>query len=126
MKHLLLLLLLTPGLALAQATHGFVFTWNDPVARVDGAALNPDTEIQSYRLRCEGNESVERIVERAATDDLGNSVRQYEWTGAVSGGGWYNCKMTAIDTDTLESDWSNVSETRKVSRPNPPGLRTTR
>lgn len=123
MKLILLLLLLAPGLAFGQAVHGFTFTWNDPTARTDGQALDPDTEIQSYRMNCEGSESVERIVDRAATVSLGGTERQYEWVNAVQRGGWYDCRMTAVDTDDLESDWSNVASVRKLAQPMPPGLR---
>lgn len=126
MKLILLLLLLIPGFALAQVTHGFTFTWDDPVERTDGQALDPDTEIQSYRLNCEGSESVERIVDRAATVSTGGTERQYEWVNAVQRGGWYDCRMTAVDTDDLESDWSNVASVRKLAQPNPPGLRGNR
>lgn len=123
MKLLLLLLLLIPGFALAQTTHGFTFAWDDPVTRTDGVALDPATELQSYRLNCEGAESVERIVDRAATVALTGTTREYEWVGAVQSGGWYDCRMTAVDTDELESDWSNVASVRKFARPTPPGLR---
>ena len=126
MKLILLLLLLVPGVALAQATHGFTFTWDDPVTRIDGQTLDPDTEIQSYRLNCEGSESVERVVDRAATTDVGGVTREYQWIDAVQRGGWYDCRMTAVDTDDLESDWSNVASVRKLAQPNPPGLRGNR
>lgn len=123
MKLILLLLLLAPGLAFGQATHGFTLTWTDPVERADGVALDPATELQSYRMRCEGNENVERIVERGLTDDLGDNQRQFEWNGAVSTGGWYTCMIAVTDTDALESDWSNAVEVRRVARPNPPNMR---
>ena len=126
MKFALLLLLLIPGVALAQATHGFTFTWTDPTERVDGQALDPNTELMSYRMRCEGHENVERITDRSATDDIGNGERRYEWVGAVQRGGWYDCWLTAIDTDELESESSNVVAVRKQAQPNPPGLRRAR
>jgi len=122
-KLALLLLLLLPGFALAQATHGFIFTWQDPVTRTDGVALDPETELQSYRMRCEGAESVERRVDRDETTALDTGDRRYEWVGAVQAGGWYDCTMTAIDTGNLESPKSNVASVRKVARPDPPGLR---
>jgi hypothetical protein len=122
-RYLILLLMLLPAAALAQATHGFTFGWVDPVQRVDGQPLNPATELQAYRLRCDGAESVERFVDRAATDDAGNGERQYEWVAAVQQGGWYDCRMTAVDTDNLESDWSETVSLRKLAQPNPPGLR---
>ena len=95
MKLILLLLLLIPGVALAQATHGFTFTWDDPTERTDGQALDPDAEIQSYRMNCEGAESVERIVDRAATISLGGTEREYQWIDAVQRGGWYDCNSVA-------------------------------
>ena len=64
MRALALLLLLLPGLALA---HTFTFTWTDPTQRTDGSALDPATELKSYRMQCFGPENAERIVDRAAT-----------------------------------------------------------
>ena len=114
--------LLFPGLALSQATHGFVFNWDDPVEREDGTALDPDEELLGYRMRCEGAESVERMIERNLTEMV-DGQRRFEWVGAVQRGGWYDCQMTAIDVNELESDWSNVAQVRKLARPMPPGLR---
>lgn len=121
MRHALLLLLLLPGLALA---HTFTFTWTDPTQRTDGSALDPATELKSYRMQCSGPENAERIVDRAATSAVGTE-RRYEWADAVQIGGMYECRMTAIDTGDRESDWSNIASVVKVERPAPPtDLRT--
>lgn len=122
MKALLLVLMLVPGVVVAQAMHGFTFTIGDPVERVDGQEFDPETELQSYRLRCEGAENVERTVDRDETEDVGEGKRRYEWLGAVQRGGWYQCMATAIDTDGLESDWSEAEPVRKQAQPMPPGL----
>jgi len=109
----------TPS-ASAQATHGFTFEWEDPVTRQDGVALDPDTELKSYRIRCEGAENVERVVDRTATQLVSGVVRTYEWVDAVQTGGWYDCQMTAVDVNDLESDWSEIASVRKLARPMPP------
>jgi len=75
MRRALFLLLLLPGVAFAQFS--FTFSWVDPTTRTDGSALDPATELQSYRLRCGGPETAEVIVNQSATGDLGNNTRQY-------------------------------------------------
>jgi hypothetical protein len=118
MKHALFLLLLLPGLALAE--YSFTFTWTDPVARTDGSALNPATDLSGYRLQCSGPENAERIVDRAATSAVG-SERQYQWTDAVVARGKYDCRMTAIDIEDRESAWSNTASVNKFAAPSAPG-----
>jgi hypothetical protein len=100
--------------------HDFLFSWEDPVTRTDGTALNPETEISGYRMRCEGPETAERIVDRTATSSIGNNERQYNWTEAVQTSGFYECKMTAFDTGDRESPWSNISGVEKYAPPAPP------
>jgi hypothetical protein len=114
---LIFLLLLFPANAFG---HDFLFSWGDPTQRTNGTALNPDTEIQSYRMRCEGPENAERIVDRSATSSTGTNARQYNWADAVSTSGVYQCKMTAIDTGERESDWSNIAGVEKYAPPAPP------
>jgi hypothetical protein len=120
-KHLLVLVaaLLVASPAFGQATHGFQFTWTDPVERTDGQPIVPDEELTSYRLSCSGHEQVERIVEREATEAVGQE-RTYFWSGAVQRGGWYECSMSVFDTDGLESDMSEMVSVRKQAKPNPP------
>ena len=118
MKALLLALLLLPGIALAQ--HTFTFSWTDPTTRTDGSALDPATEIQSYRLRCEGPETSERIVDRAATSAISGQDRTYAWADAVQTSGMYDCRMTALDTGDRESDWSNTASVAKFAAPSAP------
>ncbi len=112
---LILLLVATP-----VGAHGFLFTWTDPTVRTDNTPLDPATELQAYRMRCEGAENAERIVDRAATTALTGNQRQYDWTDAVTASGLYDCKMTALDTGDRESDWSNVASVQKYTRPAPP------
>jgi hypothetical protein len=120
----LAVILLLPAAATAQATHGFTFTWEDPVARTDGVPLDPETELGSYRLRCVGAENVERIVARSATQATTTTgARTFEWTSAVTTGGWYDCSMSVTDVNALESDMSVIVKVRKLAKPNPPGLR---
>jgi hypothetical protein len=116
MRYLLLLLFL-PAVVLA---HSFTFTWVDPTQRTDGTAFNPSTELQSYRMRCEGAENVERIVDRASTSQVTGNTRRYVWSDAVSVSGMYDCKMTALDTGDRESDWSNIASVPKFAAPSAP------
>lgn len=116
MKALVLLLLLLPGAALA---HTFTFTWIDPIARTDGTAFNADNDLKSYRLRCEGSENAEIIVDRAATSAVGTE-RRYVWSDAVTVGGMYDCRMTATDTNDRESPWSNTASVTKFAAPSAP------
>ena len=118
MRMMILVLLLLPGIALAQ--HTFTFSWTDPTQRVDGSALDPATEIQSYRLRCEGPENAERIVDRAATSAISGQARTYAWADAVQTSGMYDCRMTATDTGDRESDWSNIASVPKFAAPSAP------
>jgi len=101
-----------------QATHGFQFTWIDPVERTDGEPLAPE-ELWGYRMYCVGNEEVEVVVPRHTTEQE-NGERSYFWQDAVQRGGWYDCQMTAIDENELESDWSNIASVRKLAIPQPP------
>ena len=116
MRRALLLIFLLPGLALA---HTFTFTWTDPTSRTDGSALNPATELKSYRMQCSGPENAERIVDRAATSAVGTE-RRYEWADAVQIRGVYDCRMSAIDTGDRESDWSNTASVPKFAAPSAP------
>lgn len=107
-------------LAAPVFAHDFLFSWGDPTARTDGTALDPETEIKSYRMRCEGPENVERIVDRAATTALPEVRRQYNWTDATQTSGMYDCKLSAVDTRDLESDWSNIESVPKFALPEAP------
>jgi len=123
---LLILLAVFASVAHAQAMHGFTFTWVEPTARVDGQVIDPATEIASYRMRCEGAEIVNREITRGASSPAGEGERTFQWEGAVQRGGWYDCRMIAVDTDGLASEWSEVAQVRKLAQPNPPGLRSAR
>ena len=100
--------------------HDFTFTWNDPTARTDGSSLNPNTEIKSYRLRCQGPQNVTRFVDRGVTTALGGIQRRYQWRDAAQADGLYSCQMTAIDTRDLESAWSHTAEVLKADAPPAP------
>lgn len=112
---------LSEAVSEAAISHDFKFSWIDPVNRTDGTPLNPDTEIKSYQLNCEGPESVTRYVDRSATiRSVENVGREYLWNDAVSESGVYDCKMTAIDTGDLESEWSSAATVAKFHPPDPP------
>ena len=131
MKYLAgLILFLVSGAALAQASHGFEFCWTDPTEREDGTPLDPETELAGYELQIvlqggfESGPLVALYVARAdtqpaeatrlaGTDSPGAVRRCYFWQDAVQQGGWYDGRMSAIDTGELTSDWSNVITVRK-------------
>ena len=117
MKALALLVLMLPGLAFAQFS--FTFSWVDPTERTDGTALDPATDLKSYRLQCSGPENAERVIDRAATSAVGTERRD-EWADAVQVSGMYDCRMTAIDTGDRESDWSNTASVPKFAAPSAP------
>lgn len=128
MNKLLLLLLVAPlsasalvtGTVHAQATHGFLFHWEDPVEREDGTPLSVE-ELDSFRLQCiSDQESAETLVPIGDTDVNEDGERFYWWDEAVQRGGWYTCSMTAIDENQLESEWSDTAEVRRIAIPRPP------
>lgn len=116
MKWLIPLLLI----AGSASAHDFTFSWTDPTQRTDGTAFNPGSELQSYRLQCNGPENAERIVDRSATSAVSGNDRRYVWADAVTLGGQYDCRMTAIDTGERESPWSNTSSVAKFAAPSAP------
>jgi hypothetical protein len=104
----------------ASAQFDFTFTWVDPTQRTDGTAFNANTALKSYRLNCAGPANAERIVDRAATVAVNTTTRRYEWSNAVTVGGTYTCRMTAIDTGDRESTWSNTASVTKFATPSAP------
>jgi hypothetical protein len=69
-------------------------SWEIPTAREDGTILNPD-EILRYELDCDG------IIY-----PVGSDITQYAVSGLKSGP--TVCRVRAIDTDGLESKWSDA------------------
>jgi hypothetical protein len=116
-KYALIFLLFVVSPVMA---HDFIFTWQDPTQRTDGTALNPETEISGYRMRCQGPQDVIRFIDREVTAPVEGNKRQYRWVDAVQTDGVYSCQMTAMDTKDLESAWSEVAEAPKFTRPPAP------
>jgi len=77
-------------------------SWEPPTTRVDGQPLDPVTELAEYRLYCDG---LNVVAIPAAT-----SSGEYEVpkTDIFPGYGAYDCALTAVDTDGLESVMSNI------------------
>ena len=111
---LLAILFLVP---LSAAPHDFTFTWEDPTERTDGTALDPDTELGSYRMECAGPENATRIIDRDISTPLEGHTRRYVWRDAVQTDGVYECRLLVTDTDDLDSPWSEVAEAVKISAP---------
>jgi hypothetical protein len=118
MRYILFLCLILPSLGFAQ--HTFTFTWTDPTQRTDGTAFDANTALKSYRLQCSGPANAERIVDRAITATVNTTTRRYEWSNAVTVGGTYTCRMTAIDMGDRESAWSDTVSVTKFAAPSAP------
>lgn len=88
----LMLLALLAAPAMAET-----LTWEPPTERADGTPLDPMTEIAEYRLVC--GEVVTTIEPTVAHGE------RYELTKheILPGYGAWDCHMTAVDTDGLES-----------------------
>jgi hypothetical protein len=119
MRNLIALIALLPLLAAAQVSVPPIeIRWQAPAAFVSGAPLDPETDIGAYNLYCKrhgsddwpdpyvmpGGTVTEHTAERA--DILGNP-------------GWYECAMTAVTVDGLESEFSNVATLHWRGRPGP-------
>jgi len=96
MKRLILLLLLIPTLAFAET-----LSWEPPTTYADGTPLNPLTDLSEYRLYCE---DVVTVVPASSTDNQ-YVIKKYE---ALPGYGTWDCYLTAVGTDNLESEPSNT------------------
>jgi hypothetical protein len=104
-----------------QANHSFGFTWIDPVEREDGTPLEPG-ELGGYRLQCSSPQETAETVAAFDVTTLVGGKRTFLWENAVQRGGWYDCRMTAIDTSQLESEWSVTIRIRKLARPKAPTI----
>lgn len=116
-RYILILFLFFSVPAMA---HDFTFSWLEPTERTDGTALDPETEISAYKMRCEGPQTAERIIERSASSSTGDNERRYIWVDAVQTSGVYQCHMTAFDTGDRESPQSNIATAEKFAAPAPP------
>lgn len=105
---MLLALLAVPAMA-------ETLSWTPPTERADGTPLDPMTEIAEYRLVC--GEVVTSIEPTVAEGE------QYELTKhqVLPDYGTWDCHMTTVDTDGLESEPSeSVSITWDKAPPREP------
>ena len=76
-------------------------TWTPPTERVDGAPLDPATEIAEYRLICG---TVTTSIDSTVPEGNQHEVRKHE---SLPGYGSHDCALVVVDTDGLESEPSN-------------------
>jgi hypothetical protein len=93
-----IMVLMIMSLAVSATT----LSWEPPTTRVDGQTLDPATELAEYRLYCEG---LDTVAIPAATS---NGEYEVPKTNIFPGYGAYDCGLTAVDTEGLESTMSNM------------------
>jgi len=109
MRFALIPVLLFPLQAFA---FDFAFQWTDPVSRTDGAALDPVTELKSYRMQCSGPENAERIVDRAATTAVAIESRDLWFSDSAM---QFDDTTGLVDTGFALSSLSNRSFTLEAT-----------
>ena len=108
----LALLLLSP---LVFGAGGKLFTWTPPTERIDATPL-PDSEIDSYKIYCDGDaNAIWTQTNQPGPDE------QWQAPDGTFALGSHSCHATTIDTGGLESDPSNtVNFTVSPERPKAP------
>lgn len=87
-------------------------SWQPPTERVDGTPMNPASELREYRLTCGDRVTV--------IPPLMPSEQPYQFLyhEVLPGYGAFQCFMTSVDIDGLESPGSEPIEL--AWRPSPP------
>ena len=99
MKNIIgFMVLMIMSLAVSATT----LSWEPPTTRVDGQTLDPATELAEYRLYCEGLDAV------AIPSATSNGEYEITKDQLFPGYGKYDCGLTAVDTEGLESTMSNM------------------
>lgn len=97
----------------AGVVQAHTFNWQPPTEYVSGAPLDPDVDLQEFRVYCDGGEDPVTIFPAPST------------TGShpFAPGSSHTCTMTAVDLAGDESPQSNaVNFTEPASRPRAPVL----
>ncbi len=112
-----LALLLLPLIAFAQPVTETTIEWLPPTAFESGDPLDPQTDLESYRLYCwrPGNEPDSYYVV-PVTEDNTHTASRADVFGTP---GSFHCHMTAVTHDGLESVPSNEVFLRWLGRPGP-------
>lgn len=97
---------------LASSVAADRLSWEPPTERVNGDPLAPE-EISHYNLYC--GDQVTQIPGLTNTGDYPLSLDKM-----LPGYGSYDCTLTAVDTDGLESDPSNVVVLAMTAPPGSP------
>ena len=99
MKNIIgFMVLMIMSLAVSATT----LSWEPPTTRVDGQPLDPATELDEYRLYCDGLDAV------AIPSATSNGEYEITKDQLFPGYGEYDCGLTAVDTEGLESAMSNM------------------
>lgn len=85
--------------------------WVPPTTREDGTVLDPNTELEYYRLYCSGRETI-------IPSHSENNAYPIDKGEMLPSPGTHDCYLTAVDTDGLESKPSNIVQVEWV--PSPP------
>lgn len=91
-------------------------SWEPPVTRVSGEALDPATDLANYNLICE-NIDTNSVVNRsipAVTDIEPYTIKK---SNLFPEYGDYFCKLTATDNEGLTSEPSNAVEIAYYKQP---------
>jgi len=99
MKQIISVMVLMLVSLAATAT---TLSWEPPTTRIGGQPLDPAEELAEYRLYCDG---LDVVAIPAATS---NGEYEVPKTDIFPGYGAYDCALTAVDTDGLESAMSNM------------------
>jgi len=84
-----------------------IFTWTPPTTNADGTLL---TDLDSYRIYCgssTNNYSTSMSVGLPPTNVLGEVEYPINWVLNVDRTATYYCALTATDTNSNESAYSN-------------------
>ena len=100
------LMLLVESLSAAEP---MTLSFDPPVEREDGTALDPATEIAEYVVYCRDRNGDSFPDTGYGIPGLTNEgEHETTYTDLLGEPGRYECAMTAVDTDGRESDYSNV------------------
>ncbi len=90
--------ILAPQIASAET-----LSWEPPTTRVDGTPLDPVTDLSNYFFKCDGGIAI-------SIPAVGDGTNTYPLTkrDIFPDYGTYDCWMTAVSTEQLESSPSNI------------------
>lgn len=96
------IVLILMALFMAGSAAATTLSWEPPTTRADGQPLDPATELAEYRLYCADL----AVVPIPAATAIGSY--EVDKTEIFPGYGAYDCALTAVDLEGLESVRSNI------------------